>query len=141
MPNQSDNYSYIIQDTSVSPPSLVFVDPFDLSKLKSSVKSNNLSDSKVIGNISTHHHQDHTGGNSTFSKEYPNAKTWGGSDKVPQLTDKIGHEDSFKFTNDSQIKVTGKATPCHTQDSVCFYLEDQRSDLPQGEVKRAVFTG
>lgn len=141
VPCRQDNYSYIIKDTSVSPPSLVFVDPFDPSKMKSAIEQHKLSDSNVLGNISTHHHQDHTGGNEAFSQTYPQAKTWGGSDMVPKLTDKIGHGDQFKFSKESQIDVTGNATPCHTQDSVCFYLEDKRDSLPEGEVRRAVFTG
>lgn len=39
------------------------------------------------------------------------------------------------FTIGKNIKVTALHTPCHTQDSICWYMEDQKT----GE--RVVFTG
>lgn len=45
------------------------------------------------------------------------------------MTDQIKHGDSF---NVGSIKVTGHATPCHTQDSICFFAEEdgQRAAFP-----------
>lgn len=70
------------------------------------------------------------------AKAYPNVPVWGGSDKIPKLTQKIGHGDSFSLTKDSSIQVSGHATPCHTQDSVCFMVQDKAD----GD-KKGVFTG
>ena len=41
------------------------------------------------------------------------------------------------------IKVTALHTPCHTQDSICWYMEDTSSSTnsPPEQPKRAVFTG
>lgn len=40
------------------------------------------------------------------------------------------HEEVFKL---GDISVKGIHTPCHTQDSICYYLEDG--------AEKAVFTG
>ena len=44
-----------------------------------------------------------------------------------------------------KIKVTALHTPCHTQDSICWYMEDTSSSPPANELpnrpRRAVFTG
>lgn len=50
-------------------------------------------------------------------------------------------ENGSEFKIGQSIAVKCHATPCHTQDSIAFFLEDTRDDLPQDEVKRAVFTG
>lgn len=41
------------------------------------------------------------------------------------------HKESFKVGD--RISVTALHTPCHTQDSICFFVEDGN--------QRAVFTG
>lgn len=47
------------------------------------------------------------------------------------MTETPRHNETFKIGD--RLTVTALHTPCHTQDSICFYLED-------GE-DRAVFTG
>lgn len=50
------------------------------------------------------------------------------------LTRKVSDGESFKVGNN--IRVTGYHTPCHTQDSTCFFVEDTKT----GD-ERGVFTG
>ena len=43
-------------------------------------------------------------------------------------------KDKDEFTFGKNIKVKALHTPCHTQDSICFYLQDEQG-------KKGVFTG
>ena len=43
--------------------------------------------------------------------------------------------DGSKFSIGKNIEVTALYTPCHTQDSICWFMEDKSKD------ERAVFTG
>lgn len=134
VPVRDDNYAYVVIDTASS--SGVFVDPYTLSTVQQAASSSGLS--KVLGCITTHHHHDHSGGNADFQKAYPNAKIWAGSD-TPVMNELV--KDGSRFEIGEEIAVRCLATPCHTQDSIAFYLEDKREKVPDGEIKRAVFTG
>jgi hydroxyacylglutathione hydrolase len=94
---------------------------------------------------------DHSGGNleliSFLEKNDPskdNIKVYGGSKKIPGLTTLVGHESHFKLESaakagghdEGSIEVTCLATPCHTGDSICYYLKDPRQGGPG-----CVFTG
>ncbi len=79
--------------------------------------------------INTHHHGDHAGGNVEVSKEY-SVPIIGGKD-CSKVTETPSHNSSF--TIGSGIKVTALHTPCHTQDSICYFFEDGS--------EKAVFTG
>jgi hydroxyacylglutathione hydrolase len=139
VPVRDDNYAYIIIDPS-HPKKGVFVDPYDFKACQAAAKQ--LGIEEVVANITTHHHDDHSGGNPAFSKAYPHAKIYGGSDKVPHLTDKVKDGDSFPLFKDSTIKVTTRHTPCHTQDSTAFYLEDPNLKTTKDkDYARGVFTG
>lgn len=135
VPVRDDNYAYLVVDGPTK--SGVFVDPYTLSKVQDAAKTEGVQ--KVLGCITTHHHHDHSGGNGDFQKEYPDATIWAGSD-TPVMNQLV--KDGSSFDLGETIRVSCHATPCHTQDSIAFYLEDKRSgDLPAGEYRRAVFTG
>ena len=53
----------------------------------------------------------------------------GGKD-CAHKTQTLAHKDTFTVGN---IKVTALHTPCHTQDSICYFFEDGND--------KAVFTG
>jgi hydroxyacylglutathione hydrolase len=55
----------------------------------------------------------------------------GGRD-CAKVSQTFEHKGTFKVGN---IKVTALHTPCHTQDSICYFFEDEDSS------DRAVFTG
>lgn len=58
IPNQSDNYSYLIVDDATS--KAAAVDTFDVAKVEEAARKHGV---QIVANLSTHHHQDHTGGN------------------------------------------------------------------------------
>lgn len=79
--------------------------------------------------ITTHHHGDHAGGNKEILSHYPDLKVIAGKDcSCVQTTPADG--ESFKI---GELSVKAIHTPCHTQDSICFYAEQ--------DSKKAVFTG
>ncbi|KAK0548614.1 Cytoplasmic glyoxalase II [Tilletia horrida] len=143
VPVRDDNYAYLVLDSSPNGKGKgVFVDPYTLSKVQAAAKEHSVEE--VVGLITTHHHHDHSGGNPDFAKAYPSAPIYGGSDKIPNLTHPVKDGSKFPLFEGSSITVTCHATPCHTQDSIAFFLEDERAEAgskADGEVKRGVFTG
>ncbi|CAG9999807.1 unnamed protein product [Clonostachys byssicola] len=81
--------------------------------------------------VNTHHHWDHAGGNKKLLTELgtPNLTIIGGKD-CEGVTQTPKHNEVTKL---GDIKVTNIYTPCHTQDSICYFLEDSTG--------KAVFTG
>lgn len=83
--------------------------------------------------VNTHHHWDHAGGNKKILDHFKDKglkEVIGGKD-CEAVTRTPKHGETFTIGKD--IKVTALHTPCHTQDSICWFLED-------GE-ERVVFTG
>ncbi|BFZ59553.1 Cytoplasmic glyoxalase II [Saitoella coloradoensis] len=141
-----DNYAYLVIDDKTRDAAIV--DPAEpkavLAVLKKMVDGGEInlkylvrriSHSPVtledVTNYNTHHHGDHTGGNKQILAAYPNLTAYGGFDCKP-VTHVIKDGEKLKI---GELDVTGLATPCHTQDSICYYVEDKTS----GE--KAVFTG
>jgi hydroxyacylglutathione hydrolase len=141
IPLREDNYGYLIIDEAF-PKKGVLVDPFTLSKCQEVAKSSGVEE--IIANITTHHHQDHAGGNGDFAKAYPKAPIYGGSEQVENVNKIVGKGDSFPLFEGSSINVKTYPTPCHTQDSTAFFLEDSKTNstnIDQQQYQRAVFTG
>ncbi|WEW61033.1 Cytoplasmic glyoxalase II [Emydomyces testavorans] len=80
--------------------------------------------------INTHHHWDHAGGNDGILEKFNKLAVIGGKD-CKMVTKTPAHGEKFKIGN--RITVTALHTPCHTQDSICYFAED-------GD-QRAVFSG
>lgn len=74
-------------------------------------------------------HGDHAGGNKDLLKQFPGSPVVGGKD-CAHVTKTPTHKSTF---NIGSITLTALHTPCHTQDSICYYAVD-------GDQK-AVFTG
>ncbi|KAL1606151.1 Cytoplasmic glyoxalase II [Paraconiothyrium brasiliense] len=123
-----NNYAYLVTDDKSK--ESVIIDPANppevLPVLKEKTDSSAIKLSKIIN---THHHHDHAGGNSEILKHYK-LPIVGGKD-CSQVTDTPKHNSQFRIGE--SITVTALHTPCHTQDSICYFFEDG-SD-------RAVFTG
>jgi len=83
--------------------------------------------------VNTHHHYDHAGGNKELSKKYPGIPIIGG--KQSPLVSHVP-KDGDKLKLGESIEITAIHTPCHTQDSICYYAQD----LSKPEQK-FVFTG
>ncbi|KAJ7632206.1 Metallo-hydrolase/oxidoreductase [Roridomyces roridus] len=132
VPVRDDNYAYLIVDESTK--QAAAVDPYDVAKVTAAADSEGV---KVVACITTHHHHDHSGGNKVFASTYPDAIIYAGSEKSPAATKILKDKDEFTLGDNIRIKCL--ATPCHTQDSICYHVTDAKdsSDHPGG----AVFTG
>jgi len=124
-----DNYAYVVIDDKTK--DAMIVDPAHppevLPVLGALIKSHKIN---FKGIINTHHHGDHAGGNKETLNIYPNLPVWGGKDcEGVTLTPK--ENETLKIGED--ITITPIYTPCHTQDSICWYMES-------GDDK-VVFTG
>ncbi|KAF2743226.1 glyoxylase [Sporormia fimetaria CBS 119925] len=122
-----NNYAYLVTDDKTK--DSVIIDPAHppevLPVLDEKTSSGAINLTHIIN---THHHHDHAGGNSEMLKHYP-LPIIGGRD-CSFVNEVPPHKDNF---NIGSIKVTALHTPCHTQDSICYFMED-------GD-QRAVFTG
>ncbi|KAK5094305.1 Cytoplasmic glyoxalase II [Exophiala xenobiotica] len=128
----SNNYAYIVSDEATKEG--VIIDPANPDEagppLQKAIKSGDL---KLKSIVNTHHHWDHSGGNSKILSALP--------DKVPIIGGKDCQAvsetpaDRSKFSIGKNIEVTALYTPCHTQDSICWFMEDKSKN------ERAVFTG
>ncbi|KAG1723884.1 beta-lactamase-like protein [Suillus lakei] len=147
----ADNYAYLLIDE----PSMkaAVVDVLDVEKVQAVAEKEGVS---IVAGITTHHHQDHSGGNKACSQHrrytidglkfalvpnfkfkvstYPSIPVYGGFD-VPSKTDLV--EDGGEFTVGDNIHVRCLATPCHTKDSICFHVTDTSNKSQSG----GVFTG
>lgn len=62
----------------------------------------------------------------------PKIPVYGGDDRIPALTIKVGHDETLKIG--SKLSVQTLFTPCHTTGHICYYVTSESGD-------RAVFTG
>nr|GAT59608.1 predicted protein [Mycena chlorophos] len=130
VPVRSDNYAYLLVDDATK--QAAAVDPFDVAKVTEAADNLGV---RLVALITTHHHEDHSGGNALFASKYPEAIIYAGSDKAPAATKIVKDRDVFKLGENVTIRAL--ATPCHTQDSICFHATDASDPTHPG----GVFTG
>jgi len=122
-----NNYAYLVSDDKTKEATII--DPANppevLPVLKDQTDSGKI---KLVSIINTHHHHDHAGGNEETLKHYK-LPIIGGKD-CAKVTETPDHGATF---NIGSIEVKALHTPCHTQDSICYYFKD-------GDHK-VVFTG
>ncbi|SCV06146.1 LANO_0H23112g1_1 [Lachancea nothofagi CBS 11611] len=87
--------------------------------------------------VNTHHHYDHSGGNGAVVARLAqlkgsDIKVISGSHTSPGATDIPKHLQEYSL---GDLKIRCIRTPCHTQDSLCYYVSDPQT----GE--RCIFTG
>jgi len=124
-----DNYSYLVIDDKTK--DAMIIDPAHAPEVLPILKERIASGAiNFKGIINTHHHWDHSGGNTAILNEYNGLPVLGGA-SCEAVTKTPSHEETFKIGE----RVTVKAihTPCHTQDSICYFFQDG--------VDKAVFTG
>ncbi|PVI02392.1 hydroxyacylglutathione hydrolase [Periconia macrospinosa] len=123
-----NNYAYLVTDDKSK--EAVIIDPANppevLPVLNEKTESGAIKLTKIIN---THHHHDHAGGNVEILKRF-DLPIVGGKD-CSKVTTTPEHKS--QFTIGDSIKVTALHTPCHTQDSICYFFEDG--------AERVVFTG
>ncbi|KAJ7756878.1 beta-lactamase-like protein [Mycena maculata] len=138
VPVRTDNYAYIIYDDKDKSKAAV-VDPYDV-KLVTAAADDPQVKVAIVAALTTHHHNDHNGGNKTFAEKYPEAKIYAGSEEAAAVTKSSEivnlkeKEQEFLVGN---IRIKCLSTPCHTQDSICFYATDDSAPSEPG----VVFTG
>ncbi|KAH6611089.1 hydroxyacylglutathione hydrolase [Trichoderma cornu-damae] len=126
----SNNYAYLVIDDKSK--DAVIIDPANPPEvapiLKDAISSGRINLTAIVN---THHHWDHAGGNKKLLSELgtDNLAIIGGKD-CEGVTRTPKHEETFKI---GDILVKPVHTPCHTQDSICYYMEDSTG--------KAVFTG
>ncbi|OLN84501.1 putative hydroxyacylglutathione hydrolase [Colletotrichum chlorophyti] len=126
----SNNYAYLVKDDKTN--DAVIIDPANPPEvapvLQKAIKGGEINLTAIVN---THHHWDHAGGNKKLQSELGLTKLpiIGGKD-CEGVTTTPRHGESFRI---GSIAVKALHTPCHTQDSVCWYMED-------GDQK-VVFTG
>jgi len=129
VPVRSDNYAYLLIDEETK--EAAAVDVYDVAKVTRKATEEGV---QITALLTTHHHNDHSGGNSEFARSNKGVIVYGGSSSVPALTDEIKDGDTFKIGNNVNVKCL--ATPCHTQDSISYYVTDAKNPDQKG-----VFTG
>jgi len=126
----SDNYAYLVIDDKSK--DAIIIDPANPEEvapvLKEQIHAKKIHLAAVMN---THHHWDHAGGNIKLAAhpEIKVLKIIGGKDcEGVTFTPKDG--ETFKI---GDISIKALYTPCHTQDSICWLMEDTTG--------RVIFTG
>jgi hydroxyacylglutathione hydrolase len=116
----SDNYAYLVTDTATKE-SVIF-DPAHPEEvvpvLQKQIDNGSINLTSIIN---THHHWDHAGGNKVMLESFKGLPIIGGRD-CEGVTRKLADGETFKIG--SGISVKALHTPCHTQDSICYFLQD-----------------
>ncbi|KAJ3322549.1 hypothetical protein HDV06_002926 [Boothiomyces sp. JEL0866] len=123
IPIFKDNYAYLLHCTKTNLSALI--DPAEPIPAMAAVK-----DTKLDAILTTHHHNDHAGGNAKVVQTYPGIKVYAADERVKEMT--IKADSPFKL---GSLKITPLLTPGHTNGSVSYFVEDE-----QGKDK-VVFTG
>lgn len=126
------NYSYLLssQDKAHS----WLIDPAEAVEVLPELDEEEMKCIEAI--VNTHHHYDHSGGNvaiaAALKKKGISPAVICGSRVSPGATEIPDHLQEYQLGN---LKIKCIRTPCHTQDSVCYFAKDADT----GE--QCIFTG
>ncbi|CAI4367335.1 CMF_collapsed_G0012330.mRNA.1.CDS.1 [Saccharomyces cerevisiae] len=128
------NYCYLLSDSKNKKSWLI--DPAEPPEVLPELNEDEKISIEAI--VNTHHHYDHADGNADILKylkeKNPTSKVEviGGSKDCPKVT--IIPE-NLKKLHLGDLEITCIRTPCHTRDSICYYVKDPTTD------ERCIFTG
>jgi hydroxyacylglutathione hydrolase len=118
-----DNYSYILQCLITGRTAVV--DPAEPEKVVKVLQA------PLDAILTTHHHNDHSAGNSIMKQLYPECIVYGGDDRIPALTHKLKDKETFKL---GELNIKTLFTSGHTTGSISYYVSDKSGN-------GCVFTG
>lgn len=130
IPLFADNYCYAVVGRGAS--SFALVDAAHYTSVFEYIqRSEVLRNLRLSHVLTTHKHEDHSGGNREIAAAYPTVSILGGQeDQVPACTRPVTHHDTVDLEG---VKGTVLAVPCHTRGHVAYFLQDEEN--------KVVFTG
>lgn len=126
---RGDNYAYVVIDDASKQATII--DPAQPEEVMPRLRELEKQGVKLVSITNTHHHYDHSDGNEELQKTY-GLPIVAGKDS-PLVTNTPKDREVYKIGQN--IEVTAIHTPCHTQDSICYYARDLKTE------EKAVFTG
>eukprot|EP01112_Ceratiomyxa_fruticulosa_P001228 TRINITY_DN1123_c0_g2_i1.p1 TRINITY_DN1123_c0_g2~~TRINITY_DN1123_c0_g2_i1.p1 ORF type:complete len:314 (+),score=79.52 TRINITY_DN1123_c0_g2_i1:40-981(+) len=128
VPVLNDNYSYLVIDESTN--EAAAVDPVEPQKILGEAEKQGV---KITTVLTTHHHHDHADGNPEMASTIKGIPIYGGDDRIPAMTHKVGEGDQIKV---GSLSVKVFFTPFHTTGHVLYFVENEKSTD-----QLALFTG
>ncbi|KAG2458773.1 PNKD hydrolase, partial [Polypterus senegalus] len=123
IPILSDNYSYLIIDTTSNV--AVAVDPADPQIVQACLEQEGV---KLEAILCTHKHWDHSGGNKGLKKLNSSCRVYGNAlDNIPGLTNPLSNEDSIEV---GRLHFKAFFTPGHTVGHMIYLLDGKSIDGP-----------
>lgn len=125
VPQLMDNYGYLVVDPATGEAAIV--DPAEADVVLAAVKREGV---KLTAILNTHHHWDHSGGNSELLAAVPGLQVIGSeqdASKIPGLTRAVKHGDRVKIGG---LEAEVLLIPCHTSGHVAYRFG---SDLFTGD--------
>ncbi|XP_073490484.1 probable hydrolase PNKD [Aquarana catesbeiana] len=123
IPVLSDNYSYLVIDTTSS--QAVAVDPSDPVAVQAYLDREGVNLEAIL---CTHKHWDHSGGNKALKKHYKSCRVYGSAcDDIPELTHALADRELLTV---GRLQFQAYFTPGHTVGHMIYVLDGKSGDGP-----------
>ncbi|KAJ3591954.1 hypothetical protein NHX12_007084 [Muraenolepis orangiensis] len=122
VPVLSDNYSYLVIDTSSG--EAVAVDPADPQAVQAAILEEQATLKAIL---CTHKHWDHSGGNNALKKIHSCRVYGNAADNIPGLTHPLSHKDTLTV---GRMHFKALLTPGHTVGHMVYLLEGRPNGTP-----------